>query len=351
MGDAYNATIERIKSQGGDKSRLGMAALMWISHAERPLSADGLCHALVVELGSTDFNVDNAPTIATLVTCCEGLITVDKEGSTVRLIHFTLQEYLSIRQDIFGRPHSTIAETCLTIMNSQQVKAISADPYPIAKVTDFLEYCSLNWGAQAKRDLSDSARPLALVLLRECDNHISLKLLMMEYVSADFKAFDSDFAFSGLDCASFFGIGDLVAALIKMECYDINKGGLWGNTPLKWAAWNGHEEVVKILLNYEAVDPDKPDELGFTPLSSAAVNGHEGVVNVLLRQEKVNPNKPDNSGRTPLSYAAETRHEGVVKILLGREVVNPHVADHGGRTPVAYAAQRGNKEMIKILFA
>jgi len=96
-----------------------MAALMWISHAERPLRADELCHALEVELGSTYFNSDNAPSISTLVGCCQGLITVDKEA--VRLIHFTLQEYFSIRHDIFGRPHSTIAEICLTHMNSQQV--------------------------------------------------------------------------------------------------------------------------------------------------------------------------------------------------------------------------------------
>ena len=38
--------IERIKAQGGDKSSLGMAALMWISHAERPLRADELCDPL-----------------------------------------------------------------------------------------------------------------------------------------------------------------------------------------------------------------------------------------------------------------------------------------------------------------
>jgi len=51
LGDVYGATIERVKAQDGDKSRLGMAALMWISHAERPLQADELCHALAVQLG------------------------------------------------------------------------------------------------------------------------------------------------------------------------------------------------------------------------------------------------------------------------------------------------------------
>ena len=68
-----------------------MEALMWISYAERPLGADELCHALTVELGSTDFNADNIPSISTLLSCCQGLITLDKEASTMRLIHFTLK--------------------------------------------------------------------------------------------------------------------------------------------------------------------------------------------------------------------------------------------------------------------
>ena len=56
LEDVYGATIERIKAQGGDKSRFGMGALMWISHAERPLQADELCYALPVQLGSMDLN-------------------------------------------------------------------------------------------------------------------------------------------------------------------------------------------------------------------------------------------------------------------------------------------------------
>ena len=79
LEDVYGATIERIKTQNGDKSRLGMEALMWISHAKRPLRVDELCHALAVQLGSTDFDIGNIPSVPTLVNCCQGLITVDKE--------------------------------------------------------------------------------------------------------------------------------------------------------------------------------------------------------------------------------------------------------------------------------
>ena len=37
LEDVYGAAIERIKAQDEDESRLGMEALMWISHVERPL--------------------------------------------------------------------------------------------------------------------------------------------------------------------------------------------------------------------------------------------------------------------------------------------------------------------------
>jgi len=124
LGDVYGSRIGRIKAQDADKSRLGMAALMWISHAERPPRADELCHTLAVRLGSTDLDVGNIPSMSTLVNSCHGLITVDKEASTVRLIHFTLQEYLSSRPDMFGKPHSAMGEICLTYLSSQSVKAL-----------------------------------------------------------------------------------------------------------------------------------------------------------------------------------------------------------------------------------
>ena len=140
LADVYGATISRIKAQDGDKSRLGMAVLMWISHAERPLKADELCHALAVELGSTDFDSRNVPSISTLVGCCQGLIVVDKEASTVRLVHFTLQEYISAHPDLLSGSHSTMAEICLTYLNSQQIKAPLTYPSLDAQNTPFLEY-------------------------------------------------------------------------------------------------------------------------------------------------------------------------------------------------------------------
>ena len=143
LGGAYDKTIGRIKEQEGDRSRLGMAALMWISHSERPLSVNEICHALAVEIGSTEINTNNIPSIRTVLGCCQGLAAVDKGSSTIRLIHFTLKEYLSHHADLFDKPHSRIAETCLTYLNFQFTKNLSTHPSRGVQGALFLEYASL----------------------------------------------------------------------------------------------------------------------------------------------------------------------------------------------------------------
>jgi len=276
LGDAYGATLGRIKGQGGRKARLGMAALMWISHAERPLKPDELCHALAVEIGSPNLNADNILPIRTVIACCQGLVAVDKEASTIRLIHFTLQEYLRAHPELFSAAHSTIAETCLSYLNSQQVKALSTSPFPNLQNIPFLEYSSLYWEMHAKRELTDCTKLLALKLFDDYQSHLSIEVLLeAQELRSNYLKYDKSFPFSGLHCASLFGIDEIVAGLVEAEDCDINQRDSSDNTPLVWAAWNGHEGVVKILLGRGDVIPSKPGFFDQTPLYCAAENGHE----------------------------------------------------------------------------
>jgi len=71
-----------------------------------------------------------------------------------------------------------------------------------------------------------------------------------------------------------------IAFLISQNPEVDAKDSKFGQTPLSWAAGNGHEAVVKQLLDAGAeIDPE--DALGRTPLSWAAVSGHEAVVKLL----------------------------------------------------------------------
>ena len=143
LKDVYGTTIERIKKQGGEKARLGMRALLWISHSERLLQLHELLHALAVEIGSMDLNVERIPSVEALLSCCMGLVIVDREASTIRLIHYTLQEYLYTCPDLFGATHSTMAETCLTYLNFQTIKEIPPTLLALPQSTPFFKYSSL----------------------------------------------------------------------------------------------------------------------------------------------------------------------------------------------------------------
>ena len=351
LGDAFGTTLDRIKGQGGERARLGMATLMWVSHAERPLKADELLHALAVGIGSPNFNSDNIPPIGTLLSCCQGLVVIDKEASTVRLIHFTLQEYLRAHPEIFGTAHSTMAEACLSYLNSQQVQALSTIPSPDLQSVPFLKYSSLYWGVHAKRELSDCAKQLALKLFDDCGNHMSTKVLLRAQRWGYYRniGFNVPSLFSGLHWASFFGIDEIVTGLVEAGDCDINKKDRMGNTPLIWAVLNGHEGVVKILLGRGDINPERPGISALTPLCCAAENGHEGVVRILLGRGDVNPEKPDIFGKTPLWYAADSGHERVVRILLGRDDVDPEKPGKFGQTPLCCAAEHGHEGMVKIL--
>ena len=124
LHDAYDTTLGRIRQLDESKARLGIEALMWISRCGRPLRSPELCHALGVGIGAEDLSIENVPSIRNLLGYTLGLATIDEEASTLRLLHFTLQEYLGQHPTLFVTAHSIMAEICLTYLNSRLVRAL-----------------------------------------------------------------------------------------------------------------------------------------------------------------------------------------------------------------------------------
>ena len=386
VGDVYTATFERIKAQEKARSWLGMEAIMWVAYSERPLQPDELCQALGVEVGSKDLNKDNVPTIRTIMKCGLGLVTVDSSSSTVRLVHFTLQEHILANPTLFPNPHSAIAEVCLTYLNFVCIRDLSPaldSPPPAAP---FLQYASCHWGVHARREISKSAIPLALKLLERFDRHISCKIFLLEKSlwGLPFYAGDDPTGFTGLHCVASFGVLEIMVSLFEIKKWDLNaadpSGGTvfsWavrgghdgvvkmllgqeglnpdiadneGRTPFSWACQGENEEIVKMLLGRSDVNPDAVDESGgFTPLFWAAFYGRVGVVEMLLERSDVNPDAVDSYGRTTLSWTAECECDEITWMLLRRNDVNPNSADNRGHTLLSFAASYGKEEILKVL--
>ena len=291
LGNAYEATLGRIRVQGGEKTRLGMATLMWISHSGRPLQADEICYALAVRIGSNDLNIDDIPAVSTLLSCCQGLVTVDKGTWTVRLIHFTLQEYLRRHPDLFGGAHTTMAEICLTYLNFQCIKDLSAcpPPYPPEKYRslNILPYIGesicewSSWIAQKHLHSSFSVSSRITYLLNSFGSRLPF------YYRLGNKPF------SALHCISYFGIADLTNTLIKMNRWDVNQNDDAGMTPPIWAAGNGHEGVVRLFLGPRFVDPGS---------IGRRLGKVSQVVGLLVGTKYVNPDSLGKFSRTPWCF-------------------------------------------------
>jgi len=347
LESVYARTLQRIREQEGDRSRFGIEVLMWVSHSERPLKLVELWHALtavpqLIGLRPRDVLGENE-----VLETCLGLVVVDSETSELRPIHYTLQEYLS-KSGVLPHAHKTLAESCLAYLYWYQVKVLRADRFSCLLENCFLEYSSLYWGNHAKIELSDYAEWLAVKHLAVYPNHISATLLFNQVKSQASPPVISHL-FSGLHCASCFGIVEVVASLIGSEDCDINQQDCNGFTPLMWAAWRGNEAVVRILLTRDDVDPDRPDNEGRTPLWCASSNGNESVVGLLIARDDVNPDKPDNRDRTPLWCASENGNESVVKLLLTRNGVDPDKPDNSGKTPLWCASENGHEAVVALL--
>ncbi|RPA93312.1 ankyrin [Choiromyces venosus 120613-1] len=349
---AYNSTLDRIRQQSGGKCKLGIEALMWISHSRWPLGTEELCHALGVESGAEDVITDNIPSIEIVLSCTLGLIIIDEKAGTVHLLHKTLQEYLDKHSIPFATAHSIMAETCLTYLNYRSVRALSpnpGDPVELDKVLrmmPFLDYATCLWGEYAATKVTEPVKTLALRFLDGHEKHISA-LILWQYLWRTDEIPQNEIM-SGLHCIAYWGITEIADALLKTE-RDVNRGDCEGSSPLVCAAQHGKGGMVKFLLEHDDVTPDSSDKFGRTALSLAVYEGCESIVKQLLERGDVNPDSPDKDSRTPLSHAAEWGREGVVRLLLQRRDVSFNSSDNRGQTPLSYAAERGREGVVKLL--
>jgi hypothetical protein len=140
LDDAYQATIDRIHRQGTAKSNQGMEVLKWTYLTLAPLSIIELRHALgAVNSPNREYlDVDDLPFEKSLLDCCYGLVVIDKETSSVRLVHKSLQDFLQQKhkdRKLFEMGHCDIARACLTYMafrNSTLSGDLNHDPNTVS---------------------------------------------------------------------------------------------------------------------------------------------------------------------------------------------------------------------------
>lgn len=343
--------MRRIENQVPDQIQIAKQALAWTICAKRRLTTLELRSALAVEAEDCELDEDNLSDLEDIVSGCQGLVTVDEESDTIRLVHYTAQEYLQRTCDTwFPNANHEIARTCLTYLSFDVFKAGSCSTdqefetrlyqYPL------YNYAAENWGLHIHMQLIHKTMASSFL-----GNSLKLDASVQGFWA--YGAFTKQPGYSqkapkqvtGLHLAAYFGLEGMVLELVERS-NPIDSKDSYGRTPLSWATKNGCYSVVELLLR-KGVETESKDNDGLTPLSWAAISGHDVIVQLLL-EKGVDPDAKHYDGRTPLSWAAYRGHEAVVKLLL-KNGADPDSKNRLGRTPLSQAAYSGHVAIVQML--
>jgi hypothetical protein len=274
----------RIERQLPGQVRLAKRVLSWIYSAKRPLNTSELRHALATIESQVYFDKDNLSDIEDIVSVCAGLVTIDEESDIIRLVHYTAKKYFDQTQnDWFPTAEFDITATCVAYLSLRVFSSgfchTDSSFEERLQLNPLYDYAARYWGYHAYQ--ASELHPKVIDFMqctRKLEAATQAMLARNSYPNSSYSQRPPR-QITGLHLAAYFGITQSVEIILQST--DIESKDSRGQTPLSWAARNGHDGVVKQLLAAKA-DIESKDSEDRTPLSWAAANGHEGVVKQLL---------------------------------------------------------------------
>ncbi|KAK6977559.1 ANK-REP-region domain-containing protein [Favolaschia claudopus] len=328
---AYLITMDRINSQSETYKELAHRTLMWVSNAIRPLSVTELCQILAVEPGDTSLDLVKAPHIEIILAVCAGLVTIDKEVSVVRLVHFTAQDWLG---SWFPNAHKKIALTCFQYLGFSDIsdwRSFDGKKYPLAIYSQHcIEHTQKTGNCEI--ELIDQVKQFA-------SKAYSWRKLWKTLWWSTFWGLGpwpkEQHDFQTLVLAAAGNLQSITYHLLTEEQFDTRHY----KCALSLAAYRGHCEIVQLLLSLESVN----SEWG---LHSAIAGKRPGIVAILLNVG-VDLSIIDGCYGSALQRAARGS-EPIVKLLLDAGAdVNIVGGSYG--TALYVAACSGSERIVKML--
>ncbi|KAL7904725.1 ankyrin repeat-containing domain protein [Trichoderma velutinum] len=349
LNEAYDKSMERIQQLKGDLPRDGLLILSWIVKAKRQMKLRELQYALAVEVGSSELNSDNIPTVEHIMQACASLVVI--EGDALELVHYTAQEYFEHPNNKWmQKAHENIMQICMAYLSfpvfrdepciSQESLNRRVENNPL------YSYTATYWAYHTNEALNQDMKVSRAI---EFLGNGQIRGSWYQNLLYSHFRFEPNFIpaqLTALHVAAFFGLHDDVTLRLLEEGHSPNAKDSLSRMPIWWAVWNGHARVIQILLEVTTDLATRDVEYGMTPLLVAAMLGYETIAELLLKNYSVN--STTLNGWTPLSLALHHGHKVLAELFVEKGA-NIEAASSSCQTPLAIAAIEGHLDVVEWL--
>lgn len=320
LDNAFEETVKRIHDQPENKKALGLNTLMWVSRANRTLHIEELRDVLAVKSSTRSLHKRDRPSVRLILEYCFGLVTIDEESAVIRLVHYSVQEYLLQHYaQIFPSAENIVAEKCLRYLlfdvcsagscpDKRAIKAFISD-YP------FYAYACRYWGYHVQSADSKLIDALTIEFLHSRP-HVARSYQLSQWVLGRKEVYwqpEEGDSCTGLHLACSFGLTLIAKEILESANSDIDISTKMGTTPLIKAAAGGHGDCTRMLIIGGA---DTMKENWYGPaLHCAAEAGKTSTIKELL-SSGIDVDSKDHHGRTALHCATASGHGPAIQELL-----------------------------------
>ena len=398
LNETFGDAIERIKNQSQEYWQLARQVISWIFYAKRPLKISELRAILAVEPEDTKFDPSGLHERDLILEVCCGLVAIDEQDETIRLVHYSLQEYLITCWHVhWPKAEETVAAACLAylILEDWSVHTLWYDE-PAHR--QFLSYAGTYWDDHVRGQFEEILEDQMFRVLESMTQlEHAHKSLIISFGMASIT--------TPLHIVASLGLNYLISVILKHNI-DLETLDSKGYTPLGWAVQSGERTAMlqlldhgadpnaergsmiplviasagqdlaamELLINYGAIrGADKAldhasrrndatvlhwllDKVSFTDgdkfgvLLSNIEMGRVNLVRILLRAG-TNPNRIENeSGHTALTIAIYRHQYDIIACLLAAGA-DPNIRSRFAHIPFHMAVSLRREPAIDALIA
>ena len=358
LPNTFQAHFSRIEDTSlSSRAHLSLNTLTRLTFTREPIDAERLQEALSIQLESTGPDEEFVPSIPCILECCLGLVVVDEHADVVRLVHFSLQEYLQTH--ILTMYHSGLEELaldcyryCFYQVFSNSSCANKASIIGRLDQYDALGYCARHWRFHTSACSDNLHVQAAVIKVKSFDPHRTNLRQISRFVAGYHKQYwcaKETKSTQALHMLASIGQLPIFKQALDGQMEDISlQTGVVRSTPILITVSAGHVEVIHYLLDHGA-DPSIPDWYG-NALHCVAGADIPATITLLLNKG-MDPNICTADSVTPLACTRDHDVADAAAVLLSGKAEPINIDSQGDTNLLFTAVQNHCPRLISLIIS